>query len=197
MKITDINQLDPAGSYTYADYLTWQFDEYVELLRGKIFRMSPAPSRRHQEISINLTTLFKQYLWKNSCKVYSAPFDVRLPHFNKKKNKEVITVVQPDICIVCDTEKLDVKGCIGAPDLIIEIVSPGNSRKELREKFEIYEESGVREYWIVNPQENSVQVFELNEAGKYIGLKPNIEDDIVSPCIFPELKIDLKEVFAE
>lgn len=197
MKITDINQLDPAGSYTYADYLTWQFDGYVELLRGKIFRMSPAPSRRHQKILGKLSNVLMNYFWKRPCEVYLAPFDVRLPHFNKKKNKEVITVVQPDICVVCDPKKLDKKGCIGAPDLIIEIVSPGNSRKELREKFEIYEESGVREYWIVNPQENSVQVFELNEAGKYIGLKPNIEDDIISPCIFPELKIDLKEVFAE
>lgn len=117
--ITSISQLDPNGTYTYADYLLWKFEERVELLRGRIARMS-APSRKHQEISGNMHRILSNALWKTECKVYAAPFDVRLPHFSQHKNKDVITVVQPDLCVICDRKKLDDKGCIGAPDLIID-----------------------------------------------------------------------------
>ena len=194
--ITSLDQLDPNGSYTYADYLLWQFTERVELLRGKIFKMA-APSRKHQGISTNLIRSFANALWKSPCKVYVAPFDVRFNRFSKVKNKDVITVVQPDLCVICDPAKLDDRGCVGAPDLIIEILSPGNSRTEMKDKFELYQEAGVLEYWVVSPIERMVQVWKLNEQGFYIGLPPAVEGDILKTPIIPNLEVDLNDVFMD
>lgn len=193
LPITDISQLDLNGSYTYADYLLWQFEERVELIRGKLFRMSPAPNRRHQTMLGELHLQIAPFFKKQHCQVFLAPFDVRLS-VSKRKGQDT-TVVQPDLCVICDLDKLDERGCAGAPDLIIEILSPGNSKKEMREKFEVYEEAGVREYWLVNPLDNVVLVYVLNEAGKYIGLAPVTEDQELRAAIFPDLVIDLKEVF--
>lgn len=192
--ITSISQLDPDGSYTYADYLRWKFEERIELLRGRIHKMA-APSRRHQGISGNIHRFLSNALWKTTCKVYTAPFDVRLTR--TKDNKQVNTVVQPDLCVICDPSKLDDRGCSGAPDLIIEILSPGNSKTEMKDKFELYQEAGVKEYWLVSPIEKTVQVFKLNDEGIYIGLAPKVEDDILGTPIIPNLEIDLMEVFSE
>ncbi len=191
--ITDISQLDPEGSYTYADYLLWRFQESVELIKGRLFRMSPAPGRIHQEISTELTRQFANFFVGKTCRVYSAPFDVRLP-VSRKKGQDT-TVVQPDLCVICDPAKLDERGCAGAPDLIVEILSPGNSIKEMRDKYRVYEEAGVREYWIVNPAEKVVLVYVLNEKGIYIGLAPVTVEDPLRAAIFPDLVVDLKEVF--
>ena len=127
--ITSISQLDLNKKYTYADYLTWQFDEMVELIKGRIFRMSPAPKRLHQEFSGNVFSEFHNYLKIKPCKVYEAPFDVRLIKNKNKDNKQIETVVQPDICIICDLDKLDDYGCIGSPDLIVEIVSKASKKR--------------------------------------------------------------------
>lgn len=194
--ITSLDQLDLNGTYTYADYLLWQFSERVELLRGKIFKMA-APSRKHQSINGNLYRVTANLLWKTSCKVYAAPFDVRLTRYSSLKNKEVTTVVQPDLCVICDPAKLDDRGCIGAPDIIIEILSPGNSRTEMKDKFELYQEAGVLEYWVVSPIERMVQVWKLNEQGFYIGLPPAVEGDILKTPIIPNLEIDLNDVFMD
>jgi Uma2 family endonuclease len=107
----------------------WQFEERVELLRGKIRQMA-VPSRKHQDLVGNLHVLFKNKLWRSPCKVYVVPFDVRLTRFDKSKNQEVLTVVQPDLCVICDPAKLDDRGCVGAPDLIIEILSPATARRK-------------------------------------------------------------------
>ena len=125
--ITNIDQLDLVnGIYTYADYLMWKIKDRVEILKGKIFKMSPAPAISHQSISFNLSGLLFMYFHNKPCKVFASPFDVVL----KNKNGKEDTVVQPDLCVVCDPEKLaDGKRCQGAPDLIIEILSPGNSKK--------------------------------------------------------------------
>ena len=194
--ITSLDQLDPNGSYTYADYLLWQFTERVELLRGKIFKMA-APSRKHQSINGNLYRIVANLLWKSTCKVYAAPFDVRFNRFSKVKNKDVITVVQPDLCVICDPAKLDDRGCVGAPDLIIEVLSPGNSRTEMKDKFELYQEAGVLEYWVVSPIERMIQVWKLNEQGFYIGLPPAVEGDILKTPIIPNLEVDLNDVFMD
>lgn len=196
MAITSLDQLDPNGAYTYADYLLWQFNERVELLRGKIREMA-APNRRHQGISQNLSHFLGNALWKSSCKVYVAPFDVRLTRFSELKNQDVSTVVQPDLCVICDPAKLDKRGCIGAPDLIIEILSPGNSRTEMRDKFDLYQEGGVLEYWVVNPTERMIQVWKLNEQGFYIGLPPIIEGDILKTPIIPTLEVIVTDVFMD
>lgn len=191
MEITDINQLDPHKIYTYTDYLLWKFKERIELFKGKIFKMSPAPARIHQDVLQNINNVFYKYFSKHSCKVYFAPFDVRLPN----KNGDILTVVQPDLCVICDLNKLDDKGCLGAPDLIIEILSPGNTKKEMDYKFSIYEEAGVSEYWIVHPTDKNIQVFVL-QNGIYIGLKPATEGEIITSRTFPELSFSTDDVFA-
>ncbi|MCE6989358.1 Uma2 family endonuclease [Dyadobacter sp. CY323] len=193
--ITDINQLDLNGTYTYADYMLWQFEERLELIKGKIFKMSPAPSRRHQTILADLHLEVGNFFKGQYCNVFFAPFDVRLPKKNQDfSDGKVYTVVQPDLCVICDDAKLDERGCIGAPDLIVEILSPGNSRKEMDNKFTLYEECGVREYWLVEPAENAVFVYVLNDEGRYIGLKPAVTS--LRSSIFPELEIDLEELFS-
>ncbi len=193
--ITDLSQLDLNATYSYADYLKWQFKERVELLRGKILEMTPAPSVRHQRIAGNLYYYVRSAFQEQPCNVYFAPFDVRL--YNRKKSrkasKEIFTVVQPDLCVICDETKLDEQGCNGAPDLVIEILSPGNSKREMNEKFELYEEAGVREYWLVQPTDEVVLIYVLNENERYIGLRPATE--VVQSAIFPKLRVDLGEVF--
>lgn len=193
--ITDISQLDLNGTYSYADYIKWRFDERIELLRGKITRMSPAPNVNHQRISGSLFVSIYNQLQNQNCQLFSAPFDVRL--YNRKKSvkasEEIYSVVQPDICLVCDASKLDKQGCNGAPELVIEILSPGNSQREMDDKFELYQEAGVQEYWLVEPAQKAVFVYVLNEQEKYIGLKPATQG-IFSPS-FPDLAIDLGKIF--
>jgi Uma2 family endonuclease len=195
--ITDINDLDLTKSYTYADYLTWNFQERLEILKGKIFKMSPAPSRKHQEISAKIFRKFDRYFENKPCNIYYAPFDVRLKNFKKStSDKEITTVFQPDICVICDKEKLDDRGCIGAPDLIIEILSPGNSKKEMDIKFDLYEENAVKEYWIVEPFQKSILIYTL-QNNKYIGLKPIAEEGFVHSPLFPELSFNVEEIFRD
>lgn len=192
--ITNINDLDLNGAYTYADYLNWQFAERLELFKGKIFKMSPAPNRSHQKVSSNLHGMLWSFFKGHSCNLFSAPFDVRLVK-SKQKDEKVITVVQPDICIICDEDKLDDRGCNGAPDLVIEILSPGNTKKEMGIKFDLYEENGVKEYWIVEPTEKTIFIYTL-QNDKFIGLKPITEDDKIKSPLFTELDIDASEIFA-
>lgn len=193
--ITNLAQLDPDGVYNYADYLNWKFKERVELIRGRLFPMSPAPNVAHQRILGNLYVPMWHFFQAHTCQVFMAPFDVRLPL--NKEEKQSTTVVQPDICVVCDPQKIDQQGCNGAPDLVVEILSPGNSKREMREKFQIYEEAGVREYWLVYPLDEEVRVYVLNELGKFVGLAPVIVDDVMQSTIFPGLQIDLKQVFEQ
>ena len=189
-------ELDLNGTYTYADYLKWTFDERLEIIKGKIFPMC-APARIHQRISWNFTAAIVKYLENRDFQAYSAPFDVRLTPLKKNKTDKVHTIVQPDLCVICDLDKLDDKGCVGAPDLIIEILSPGNSRKEMKEKYEVYQENGVKEYWLVESVDKCVFVYVLNEAGIYIGLQPVTDEDILTSTVFPELQVDLALVFKD
>ena len=190
--ITNVDQLDLGnGIYTYADYLMWNIKDRVEILKGKIFKMSPAPTISHQGISFNLSGLFFMYFHNKPCKVFASPFDVVL----KNKNGKEDTVVQPDLCVVCDPEKLaDGKRCQGAPDLIIEILSPGNSKKEMVNKYELYEEAGVREYWVVRPDYKEITQFVL-ENNKYRTLPPIVEGTIIHSAIFPELSLQTEDIF--
>ena len=161
--------LDMKKRYTYADYLTWLDDQSRELIHGVIKLMSPSPRVRHAEVSFNIAgnlwTILKKH--KGKCKVFSAPFDVRFPKRGEMTDDKIDTVVQPDICVICDLSKLDERGCCGAPDMIVEILSPSTSKKDLNEKFDLYEESGVKEYWVVHPNDKAITVFLLQENGKY------------------------------
>jgi Uma2 family endonuclease len=197
--INDISLLDLNGHYSYADYLLWHFEEKVELLKGKVFRMSPAPNKKHQHISWQLSGHFFNYFKKMPCKVFSAPFDVRLydSHKSKKANKDIFTVVQPDLCVICDKSKLDEQGCNGAPDLIVEILSKGNTEKEMKIKYQLYEECGVKEYWVVYPYEENILQFVLNSQQKYVLNQVFVTNEKMTSTLFEGLEIPLNEVFEE
>jgi Uma2 family endonuclease len=195
LAITRLDQLDLTRQYSYADYLHWQIADRLELIRGYIWPMA-APNRRHQGISGNLHLDIGNHLRGKTCKVYQAPFDVRLPVPNPKTG-EIYTVVQPDLCVVCDPAKLDEAGCNGAPDWVIEILSKGNSKKEMRDKLSVYEEAGVGEYWIVQPEYDTVLVYTLTEAGHYSGARLVYDDETLTSRTLPDLTIDLAGVFAE
>ena len=184
------------GSYSYSDYLGWQMDEMVELIKGRVFRSAAAaPMRIHQKISGKVFNRLFNFLEGQKCEVYEAPFDVRLP-VKSKKNEDIDTVVQPDICVICDKSKLDDLGCIGAPDLVIEILSSGNNKKELKNKYEVYEESGVREYWIIHPHEQTVMTYTLWE-GKYIPSRLFTSGDIIGSKSIAGFQLDLEYVFMD
>lgn len=187
----EVNEPDLSyGNYSYADYLKWTMDE---IIKGRVYKLS-APKRVHQTISIRISSKIFNLLEGQKCKVYSAPFDVRLP-VKSRKNEDIFTVVQPDICLICDPTKLDDAGCIGAPDLIIEILSKGNNKKELQNKYEVYEKSGVKEYWIVAPEGQFMQVNTLVN-GKYQPSKLlTLGDEIITP-ILPGFILNLDDVFA-
>lgn len=195
--VTNFDDLDLTKKYSYADYLLWEFSDRVELIKGFIMKMSPAPSRKHQVVSGKINRYLDRYFENQPCGLFYAPFDVRL--LNHKKStpeNKIYSVVQPDLCVVCDLEKLDEKGCLGAPDLVIEILSPGNSKKEMGVKFDLYEENDVKEYWIVEPAENSIFIYTL-QNGKYIGLKPCIEGSKITSPLFPKLDFDIEKIFED
>ena len=160
--------LDLSKRYSYADYLTWIDDIRRELIEGFI-KMFPAPRRIHAKVSYNISLHLGIFLLKNKgkCEVYTAPFDVRFPKNGETENNKIYTVVQPDICVVCDLSKLDDRGCLGAPDMIVEIFSASTGKRDMHDKFLLYEKHGVKEYWIVYPEAKAVHVFLLNEEGKY------------------------------
>ena len=189
MPITRFEDLDLTRQYTYADYMSWRFQERVELLRGWVAKMSPAPSTYHQTVASNFATGIGPRL-KRPCRMFIAPFDVRLP---KAKGGE--TVVQPDICVVCEEAKLTKQGCDGPPDWVIEILSKGNTKRDTRDKYRLYEESGVREYWIVDPAHGSIMRYIL-EGERYQRLDPCFEDDeAFSPEVLPEVVLNGAAVF--
>jgi len=181
--------------YTYRDYLQFAYDEVVEIIHGKIFRMTPGPSPSHQWISGNLFGPIYNFFSEKDCKFFSAPFDVILP-VTGKDFMDSDRVVQPDICVICDLEKIQERGCFGAPDWVIEIISPHTTKRDLQDKFDLYEDSGVKEYWIVEPRNHTVEVFSL-ENDEYRRIRTYVREDEVSPVLFPDLVIGLEDVFRE
>ncbi|MEQ1529027.1 MAG: Uma2 family endonuclease [Methylococcales bacterium] len=196
-KITQLSQLDLNKTYSYADYVTWQINETIELIKGKIMLMSPAPNVKHQSISSNLHGICYPFFRHKKCRLFTAPFDVRL--YDRKKSllasQDIHTVIQPDLCVICNPELLDVQGCNGAPDWIIEILSKGNSKREMQVNYQLYQESGVQEYWLVYPEQQAIHQFVLDENRVYQLKQMCAEDDKISPSLFPDLTIDLTEVF--
>jgi Uma2 family endonuclease len=125
--------------------------------------------------------------------VYPAPFDVRFP-LRSKEDKDVITVVQPDVCVICDPSKIDSKGCLGAPDIVVEILSPSNNEKELKNKYELYEQSGVKEYWVIFPTDEIVIIYSL-ENGKFVGSRPLGRGHEITSAILPGFLLPVSELF--
>jgi len=190
---------DPTASYdkvyTYSDYLNFDFDYMVELIRGKIFKMTPAPSMRHQDISLNLSTIFGNYFKRKRCKVYAAPTDIVLPIENRK-NGEEHTVVQPDLSIFCDLSILKEQAAFGPPTLVVEILSPHTRKKDIQLKYDVYEEAGVQEYWVIMPQEELLEQFVLIDD-KYQRIQTYTREDVVEARVVEGLSVEVEEVFAE
>ncbi len=183
--------------FFYKDYLSWTAEnERWELIDGIAYDMSPAPTRKHQGISRNIARILSNYLEDKDCSVYAAPFDVRLP-VGLQTDAEINTVVQPDISVFCDQDKLDDKGAVGAPDLVIEILSPSTAVKDLREKFFLYEKVGVKEYWIVDPANETLTVYILDKKGKYPRGKVYAGKDKFQVGIFKDLEINMEDIFKD
>lgn len=183
--------------FTYGQYYEWDDGERWELIDGVPYNMTPAPVRRHQEISMNVLIRIAEFLKGKPCKMYHAPFDVRLPNFAEQDDNDVPTVVQPDLVVICDEKKLDDRGCRGAPDLVVEILSPSTSRKDIGIKFSLYERHGVREYWIIHPAEESLMVFALGEDGRYGRPQGYGRGDLAASTVLEGLELNLEEVFGE
>ncbi len=186
--------LDLNKVYTYADYFKWKFEERVELIKGIIFKMSPAPNLIHQLISSRINAELVYYLKGGKCNVFAAPFDVRFPR-KSKEDKDIITVLQPDICVVCNPAILDSRGCLGAPDIVVEILSPSNTEKELKYKYEVYEEAGVKEYWVVFPSDDSIMIYTLVD-GKFVASRFMFAGDVFTSAVLPGFSLDLAQLFA-
>lgn len=182
--------INQEGHYTYADYCTWSDDERWELIGGVPYAMSPAPATKHQLISGELHRQLANFLKGKPAKVFAAPFDVRLNSDDKDD-----TVVQPDLVVVCDSSKLDEKGYRGVPDLVIEILSPSTLNHDRVVKLEIYERTGVREYWIVDPDSQSVEVYLLRNGCYDKAVYSKM--DIVPVDTLGGLGIDMQDVFGE
>ncbi|WEK20600.1 MAG: Uma2 family endonuclease [Candidatus Pedobacter colombiensis] len=193
--VSRVSDIDFSSTYSYANYLRWQFEERLELIKGKVFEMA-APAPFHQLVSGRISGELHSFLKRNPCRIYPAPFDVRFPDASKR-NKDVYTVLQPDISIVCDVTKIDRRGCVWAPDIVVEILSPSNNKKDLENKFAIYEEYGVREYWIVFPEERYLLKYVRNADGIFIADKPyDGTADFVSDLL-PGFRLDINEVFED
>lgn len=169
--------------------MAWRDEKRYELIDGSAYMMSPAPSTEHQRVFRRLFNQLANYLEGKQCEVFSAPFDVRL-----NADAEDDTVVQPDIAIVCDPKKIEANGCKGAPDMVVEILSPATARMDQLIKFNKYREAGVLEYWIVNPETKLVQVNRLMH-GSYVNQAYG-DTDTVPVSVLEDCKIDLAKVFA-
>ena len=177
--------------YTYADYLEWETEERYELIDGVPYMMSPAPNPTHQRILTELSAVFSNYLAGKQCVALIAPLDVRL-----NADDEDDTVVQPDMLVVCDRSKIDKHGVKGAPDLVVEILSSSTRAYDSYMKLNKYLKAGVRECWIVDPDENIVRVYQKNDDGKTV-MEEYAEQDAVTVGIFPDLRIFLAKIFAD
>jgi Uma2 family endonuclease len=197
LKDNQVKEAKPEGKngYTYGDYLTWDDGKRYELIDGVVYNMTPAPSRRHQQLAVELLRQVGNYLFDKECEVYIAPFDVRLP-VTEEDDKDVKTVVQPDLVVVCDQDKLDERGCKGAPELVIEIVSPSSAGRDRKVKRDLYEKHGVKEYWLVDYSEKTVEVYLLNDDGQYGKSVVYTDQEMVPVSIFNDLEIDLRLVFS-
>ncbi len=198
--ITSVEQLDLSKSYTYQDYLSWKIKGNVELIQGKVYKMPHGRTTLHQKVTGNLFLRIGHYLEGRNCEVFVAPFDVRLPlPLEQSSDNKIHTVVQPDICVICDLTKLDRRGCLGAPDWVIEVLSGSTSSKDTNEKFYSYQHAGVKEYWLVHPQEGMIWPYVANAEGKFklVRERPFVRGEKVPVSIFPDFEVDLNKVFPE
>lgn len=181
--------------FSYKHYRDWPDDERWELIHGIPYAMSPAPTLYHQSIVVELSRQISNFLKNKPCRVFVSPVDVLFAGENDTNDDDIETVVQPDIVVVCDNKKLNGRYIKGVPDLIIEVLSPSTASKDLKQKFTLYENHGVKEYWVVYPHEQSIMLFSLPANGTYG--KPAIytAEDVIEDLLFEGLKVELADVF--
>jgi len=180
--------------YTYRDYRIWTEKERWELIEGVAYDMSPSPSTDHQQIVLALANAFFNFLRGKPCQVFIAPLDVRLPEADEADD-EITSVVQPDLFVVCDSTKIDERGCKGAPDLIVEVLSPYTAQTDLKEKFDLYEKVGVKEYWLIHPVDRTVMIFTRGTDGNYGRPARYAEEGEIETAFLAPLRIVLQDVF--
>ncbi|MDA8226719.1 MAG: Uma2 family endonuclease [Desulfitobacterium hafniense] len=186
--------LQEGRKYTYADYLTWPDEERWEIIDGVPY-MQAAPTWQHQAISVELTSQFNANIKGSSCRVFAAPFDLCIPD-NEENDEKISNIIsQPDIVVVCDQSKLRKTGYFGVPALVIEISSPSTARNDKLLKFNKFEQAGVKEYWIVEPDYKLVSVFILQENKRYGRPEVYAEDHKIKVAMIPEFEFDLNSVF--
>ena len=182
--------------FTYADYLTWDEDERIELIDGEAVMMAP-PSTSHQIISMEISRQLANFLEGKKCLAVAAPFDVRLFEHKEDHPQDVKTVVQPDLSIVCKKNgQVDGKGIHGAPDLVIEILSPSTKQYDCLVKYKLYQQAGIKEYWIVDPDKKLVLVYTLVD-GQYYVPEVYTAKDSVPVGVLEDCAVDLTAVFPE
>ena len=181
------------GHWTYADYKAWELKprERYEIIYGEVYAMA-APNAFHQSMLVELCRQFANFLLGKQCKVYPAPYDVRLFY---EEDESDDTVVQPDLSVICDEKKRGKEGCRGAPDLVVEILSPSNTAIEMQRKFHVYREAGVAEYWVLESEHKTLTVY-LFEGEKTITRKYG-EKDTAPVAVLKGLSIELAPVFTE
>lgn len=182
--------------YTFADLLSWDEKERIEIIDGEAFMMA-TPSRIHQAISMELSRQLANFLEGKQCRVYPAPFGVRLFEQDKDSPEDVDTLVEPDISVVCDRSKLDKYGCKGAPDLIIEILSPSTQRHDQLVKLNLYQRAGVKEYWIADPENKTVRVMLLTSDGIFQIHEVYQREDVAKVNVLDGCFLELGRVFSE
>lgn len=182
--------------YTFADYLTWDENERIEIIGGEAFLMA-VPDSKHQEISMEISRQLANFLVGKPCRVYPAPFNVRLFEKDGDAPEDVDTVVEPDISVICDRSKIDARGCKGAPDLIVEILSPSSLRNDRLVKLRLYQRAGVREYWIADPENKTVQVFLFNNNGILYPHEDYGQENMAKVNVLDGCFIELDKVFSE
>ena len=181
--------------FTYRDYRTWPEDERWELIGGTAYLMS-APTVTHQRIQREIAGPLYNFLKGKDCEVFIAPMDVFIPWINEQDEDDVDTVVQPDLLVICDKARIRPNGIWKAPDLVVEILSPSTSRKDLHEKFDLYERSGVREYWVVEPNGCWLQQY-LREANDKFGIETHFEGrGLVESRVLPGFALDVEGLWS-
>lgn len=212
----------PYQKFSYADYIEWSDKERWEIIDGIAYNMSPSPGMRHQEISFRLSGIFYRLLKNSRCRAFTAPFDVifiedsdlkdnafeadNVEYHNiqltRLKNHSVEysgikTVVQPDIVVVCDPDKLQQRGCFGSPDIVVEILSKATAYKDETEKLRLYEKHAVKEYWIINPDAEYIMRYLFDkDSSKYAKPEYLIKEDILESIAVKGLAVDLMELWA-
>lgn len=185
---------EPKDKYSYADYITWPDEFKCEIIDGVIYEMSPAPNMNHQKIVGKIFVIFSNFLEGKVCTPFIAPFDTRFRNIDGSPDDEIYTIVQPDIAVICDKSKITTSYCEGAPDLVVEVLSPSTGFRDQTEKLQLYEKHGVREYWVVNPEACYIMIYHHNghEFNKPEYFKA--EDTLISR-VLEGFRVCLREIF--